>query len=67
MVATSRTTCATDFMSAIASRTRCDLRPRWMTWTISRRTSREYDIPRGLPYLLGMVIHCGIAEDAIVD
>ena len=40
---------------------------RWMTWTINRRTSHEYDIPRGLPYLLGMVIHCGIAEDAIVD
>lgn len=40
---------------------------RWMTWNINRRTSRQYDIPRGLPYLLGMVIHCGIAEDAIAD
>lgn len=40
---------------------------RWMAWTINCRTSREYDIPRGLPYLHGMVIHCGIAEDAMAD
>lgn len=36
---------------------------RWMAWTIKRAASREYGIPRGLPYLQGMVIHCGIAEE----
>jgi hypothetical protein len=40
---------------------------RWMAWTIKRTTSREYGIPHGLPYLQGMVIHCGIAEDAAAD
>ena len=37
---------------------------RGMRWTISRDTSRKYGIPRGLPFLQGMVIHSGIAEDA---
>jgi hypothetical protein len=27
----------------------------WMNWTIDRRTSRETGIPRGLPYMLGLV------------
>ena len=40
---------------------------RWMHWTINRRTSRDYDIPRGLPYLLGLTIHYGIAENATAD
>lgn len=40
---------------------------RWMKWTINRRTSREYDIPRGLPYLLGMVISCGIADEGAAE
>ncbi|KWO64945.1 hypothetical protein, partial [Burkholderia territorii] len=31
---------------------------RWMNWTIGARTSRDYGIPRGLPYLTGFVIHC---------
>jgi hypothetical protein len=35
---------------------------RWMGWTIGRQTSREYDIPRGLPYLTGFVVHCEIAD-----
>ena len=35
---------------------------RWMNWAIGRRTSREYDIPRGLPYLTGFVVHCEIAD-----
>ena len=34
----------------------------WMGWTIGRQTSRDYGIPRGLPYLTGFVIHCAISE-----
>jgi hypothetical protein len=34
----------------------------WMGWTIGRQTSKDYGIPRGLPYLTGFVIHCGIVE-----
>ena len=36
---------------------------KWMAWTIGRQTSRNYDIPRGLPYLTGFVVHCGIIEE----
>ena len=36
----------------------------WMGWTIGRQTSKQYGIPRGLPYLTGFVIHCGILEEA---
>ena len=36
---------------------------RWMGWTIGRQTSKDYGIPRGLPYLTGYVIHCGIVEE----
>lgn len=37
---------------------------RWMSWTIGRQTSKDYGIPRGLPYLTGFVIHVGLmAED----
>ena len=35
----------------------------WMTWNIGRQTSKDYGIPRGLPYLTGFVIHCEIAEE----
>jgi hypothetical protein len=35
---------------------------RWMGWTIGRQTSKQYGIPRDLPYLTGFVIHCEIAE-----
>ena len=35
----------------------------WMGWTIGRQTSRDYGIPRGLPYLTGFVIHCAISEE----
>jgi hypothetical protein len=35
----------------------------WMTWTISRRTTREYGIPAGLPYLTGWVIQAKILEE----
>jgi len=36
---------------------------RCMGWTISRQTSKEYGIPKGLPYLTGFVIHCDICEE----
>ncbi len=36
---------------------------RWMGWTISRRTGREYGIPSGLPYLTGFVIHAAINDE----
>ena len=38
---------------------------RWMGWTIGRSTSREYGIPKGLPYLTGFVIHCEIVEESL--
>ncbi len=38
---------------------------RWMGWTISRSTSKEYGIPKGLPYLTGFVIHCEIVEESL--
>jgi len=37
----------------------------WMGWTIGRQTSKQHGIPRGLPYLTGFVIHCGIIEESI--
>ena len=37
----------------------------WMEWTIGRRTSKDYGIPRGLPYLTGFVIHCAIADESL--
>ena len=37
----------------------------WMSWTIGRQTSKQYGIPRGLPYLTGFVIHCEIAEESL--
>jgi len=39
----------------------------WMRMTVKRRTAINYGIPRGSPYLHGMVIHCGIAEDNTGD
>ena len=38
---------------------------RWMGWTIGRQTSKQYGIPRGLPYLTGFVIHCEIVEEEL--
>ena len=35
---------------------------RWMGWTIGRQTNKQYGIPRGLPYLTGLVIHCEIVD-----
>ena len=37
---------------------------RWMGWTIGRQTAKQYDIPKGLPYLTGFVIHCEIVEES---
>lgn len=37
----------------------------WMGWTIDRVSSKEYGIPRGLPYLTGFVIHCEIEEELL--
>ena len=37
---------------------------RWMGWTIGRQTSKQYGIPRGLPYLTGFVIHCEVTDEA---
>jgi len=36
---------------------------RWMGWTIGRQTSKQYGIPRCLPYLTGFVIHCEICDE----
>ena len=38
---------------------------RWMGWTIGRQTSKQYGIPRCLPYLTGFVIHCEIVEESL--
>lgn len=36
----------------------------WMGWTIGRITSKDYGIPRGMPYLLGFVIQSEVEEEA---
>lgn len=36
---------------------------RWMGRKIGYRTSRDYGLPRGLPYLTGFVIQCEIAVE----
>ncbi|MBI3144763.1 MAG: hypothetical protein HYZ18_05745, partial [Pseudogulbenkiania sp.] len=37
----------------------------WMSWKIGRQTSKDYGIPRGLPYLIGFVIHCEITDESL--
>ena len=37
---------------------------KWMAWTTGRQTSKNYGIPKGLPYLTGFVIHCEIEDEA---
>ena len=49
----------TDLSTAIAQATE-----RWMGWTIGRETSKQYGIPKGLPYLTGFVIHCEVTEES---
>ena len=36
----------------------------WMGWRITLRTSRETGIPAGLPYLTGLVVQEGIADES---
>ncbi len=36
---------------------------KWMSWTVGRLTQRSYGIPKGLPYLTGLVIQSGIDQD----
>ena len=36
---------------------------KWMTWKTDRRSCKNLGIPVGLPYLKGLVIHCGICEE----
>jgi hypothetical protein len=36
---------------------------RWMTWSISRQTSKDCGIPKGLPYLTGFVLQAAIDEE----
>lgn len=36
----------------------------WLGWTIGRQTSRQYGIPRGIPYLTGFVLQSGIELEA---
>lgn len=43
--------------SAIAQATQ-----RWMGWSIGSQTSKDYGIPKGLPYLTGFVALCEINE-----
>lgn len=38
----------------------------WMDWPIGHQISRDYGIPRDLPYLTGFVIHCEITDDTFV-
>jgi hypothetical protein len=35
----------------------------WMTWTIGRQISKDYGIPRGMPYLTGFVVHCAMVDE----
>ncbi len=46
--------------SAIAQAT-----TKWMGWSIQRQASKDYGIPKGLPYLTGFVIHCAIADEVV--
>lgn len=41
-----------DLQSAVTAAT-----TRWMNWSITRKTSRDFGIPSGIPYLTGFVIH----------
>jgi hypothetical protein len=35
---------------------------RWMAWRINRSTSRRHDIPLGLPYLTGIIVHASSGD-----
>lgn len=38
---------------------------RWMDWEVCRADHKVYGIPVGMPLLIGFVIHCEIAEEAL--
>lgn len=38
---------------------------RWMDWRISKKITRQFEIPHSLPYLTGFVIHAAIEADQI--
>jgi hypothetical protein len=40
---------------------------RWMGWAIGPHASRQYGIPKSLPYLTGLVIHCEVVDGALVE
>lgn len=42
----------------------CTTARRWMESRIDLRTSRDYDIPRGLPRLVGLVISYGVGAES---
>jgi len=44
---------------------RHQLSQQWNISTIGRRTSKEYGIPRCLPYLTGFVIHTEIVDNSM--
>ena len=47
-----------DLVSAIDAATQ-----QWMAWSIDRQISKDYGIPKGLPYLTGFVISAAIHDD----
>jgi hypothetical protein len=47
-----------DLAAAINAATR-----QWMTWTITGDISKDYGIPKGLPYLTGFMISAAIHDD----
>ena len=42
-----------------------DATQRWMGWKITRQISKDYDIPQGLPYLVGFVVSAAIHQDMV--
>lgn len=36
---------------------------KWMGWTISRLTAKQYGIPRGMAYLTGFVVQAAIDDE----
>ena len=36
---------------------------KWMSWSVGRTIQRDYGIPKGLPYLTGIVIQSAMDQD----
>ena len=36
---------------------------RWMEWKVGSRQAAQYGVPKGMAYLLAMVVHAGIQAD----